>query len=710
MSEGGSSKLLRAPLSTAEMVEKAVALYQRGRVVAAARLYRAVLKTNPDHFAALQGMGVISAQQGRLDEALRLFGEALAQDPNSATAHNNLATLLQMRNRNQEAIEHYERAVALKPDYAEAYSNFGNALRACNRHDEAMASYRKALELSPDYAEAHYNLGKALQELGRLDEAVASYERAGALKPGYAAAHNNLGTVLHALNRLNESVAAYEKALACNPDYAEAHNNLGAVLIALERPTEAIPHFERAVALKPGYAAAHNNLGTALQSLERHAEALPSHETALALNPDYPDAHNDLANALGALGRHAEGIAHYERAIELRPNYPEAFNNLGNALQSLGRLEEAIACYHKALALRPDYFGVYSNLGNIFVAMNRHAEAIALYTKALAIKPDFAQAQFNEGLARLVLGDFAEGWSKYEWRWLHRGSGLHKPDLRQPMWVGDQDLAGKTILLYAEQGFGDTLQFVRYVPMVARRGGRVVLHVQKPLASLLAAMPGVAAVCIQGDPLPPLDCHCPLMSLPLLLHTRFETIPAEVPYLAAPAKALARWRSRLRPGRGLQVGLVWAGSTTHRNDHNRSVPLDLLRPLLATPDVRFISLQKEIRARDAELLRSFRGVKLIGDQLTDFGDTAAVVSQLDLVITADTAVAHLAGALGKPVWIMVPFSPDWRWLVGRADSPWYPTARLFRQKATGDWRSVVTPLHKALKQRVRRSARAKLLA
>ena len=707
MNERSSSKPPRA-LSAVAKVEKAVALHQRGDSAEAERLYRAVLKSDRRHFAALHGLGVICAQKGKFEESLALFYQALEQDPNSAAAHNNLGTVLQWCNRQAEAIGHYEQALALKPDYAEACNNLGNALRGFERHDEAMASYRKALDLNPDYAEAHYNLGKALQELGQPDEAVASYERAVALKPDYAAAYNNLGTVLHALGRLHEAVVPYEKALACNPDYAEAHNNLGAVLQALERSPEAVPHYERAIALKPDYAAAHNNLGSALQSLERHAEALACHEKALTLNPDYPDAHNDIANALGMLGRYEEAVPHYERALKLRPNYAEAYNNLGNALQSLGAAEQAIACYREALALRPDYWGVYSNLGNVFVSMNRHAEAIRFYTKALAIKPDYAQAQFNEGLARLVLGDFAEGWSKYEWRWLHRESGLRKPLLRQPMWVGDQDLTGKTILLYAEQGLGDTLQFVRYAPLVAQRGGRVVLHVQKPLAPLLAAMPGVDAVCVQGDKLPPVDCHCPLMSLPLMLGTRLETIPAEVPYLAAPEAALARWRKRLRGGSGLQVGLVWAGSTTHRNDRNRSLPLEMLRPLLDTPDVRFIALQKEFRAGDAEFLRAFRTMKLIGDQLADFADTAAAVTMLDLVITADTAVAHLAGALGKTVWILVPFSPDWRWLNGRSDSPWYPSARLFRQKAPGDWESVVAELHKAFKQHLRRSARARV--
>lgn len=444
------------------------------------------------------------------------------------------------------------------------------------------------------------------------------------------------------------------------------------------------------------------NLQQAMTLLQQGnwSEAEPLYRTLLATDPGDFDALHGLGILRAQQGMLDEAIALIGAALARDPASPHAHNNLANALQMRGRHSEAIALYEQALVLKPDYIDAHRNLAAALRALNRHQAAIARYEQAIALQPDDAEAHLNAALTHLALGDFAVGWREYEWRWRHAGGGFRQPVYAQPRWLGEGDLNGRTILLYAEQGMGDTLQFARYVPLLAKRGARIVLEVQAGVTALLSRLPGIIACCVQGEALPPFDYHSPLLSLPLALRTNLETIPAEMPYLAAPPAKVGHWRRRLSSMRGLKVGLVWAGSTTHRNDRNRSVPLATLRGLLGTPGVRFLSLQKELRAGDAALLETLGGMKLLGGDLADFTDTAAVISLLDLVITVDTAVAHLAGALGKEVWILLPFSPDWRWLLARKDSPWYPTARLFRQPRTGDWAGVLTQVAMALQQRL----------
>jgi Tfp pilus assembly protein PilF len=465
-------------------------------------------------------------------------------------------------------------------------------------------------------------------------------------------------------------------------------SNYGLVLSALGRHDEAVAAFDRALSLDPNHAAALNNRAADLTELERYDEALASCERALAIAPDFTDAHCNRGIVLLKLERAEEALASFHKAIAIDPADTRAHSNRGAALQALERFEEAVASCDRAIALRPNYAGAFHNRALALIELGRHDEALAAFRQVFAVDPGHTAARWHEALLRLLRGEYAAGWDGYEWRFKHKEIGLQPRDFSVPQWRGER-VAGRTILLHAEQGFGDTIQFARYAPMVAAQGARVILEVQPALLSLMASLPGTAMVIARGDPLPAFDTHCAMPSLPLAFATTLETVPAQTPYLTAPADRIARWRARLPTG-APRVGLAWSGNPRHKNDRSRSLPFDMLAPLVAVPGIDFISLQKEPRPADTDALARWRNVFNLGPELRDFADTAAVISLLDLVITVDTAIAHLAGALGKPVWIMLPTKVDWRWLLDREDSPWNPTARLFRQRTAGDWADVIT--------------------
>ena len=395
------------------------------------------------------------------------------------------------------------------------------------------------------------------------------------------------------------------------------------------------------------------------------------------------------------LKRLDEALRSYDRALALKPDYVEALTNRGVVLADLKRSDEALQSYDRALALKPDDVEALYNRGTTLNGLQRHDEALEYYDRALALKPEHAQAHWNRALCSLQLGDFASGWAEYEWRWRRNRPENAKREFRQPLWLGIEPLAGKTILLHAEQGLGDTLQFCRYVRPVAALGARVVLEVQPPLLPLLRRLEGASELRATGAALPAFDYHCPLLSLPLAFKTELASVPSDIPYLRSDAARVEKWRERLGPKMQPRVGIAWSGATGHKNDHNRSLSLAQVLPLLIE-QVQWVSLQKELREADAQLMSAQTPMRSYGEELKDFADTAALVELMDVVVAVDTSVAHLAGALGKPVWILLPFNSDWRWLLDRDDSLWYPTARLFRQPAIGDWASVIDTVRNEL--------------
>jgi tetratricopeptide (TPR) repeat protein len=551
----------------------------------------------------------------------------------------------------------FQKAAAMAPQFPQAHYNLGVAFGQAGRNDDALKSFQKAASLAPGFAEAHANLGTALLEAGRLEEAVTTLVKAAKLAPRIAAVHNSLGAALKQQGRLKEAAQAYRAALALAPAYPEALCNLAAVLCDMGALDEATALCRSAIERAPSLAKAHNIMGVILKDQDRLDEAAECFKTAIALAPREPEPYVNLGNVLTAQGQHDQPVLLCRQAAALAPESADAQNNLGTALYAAGRLEDAIACFRRAIALRPDE----------------------------------APGHFHLGMALLARGDMAAGWREYEWRWKIPLMEAVRRRFDEPAWDGSP-ASGKTLLIHAEQGLGDTLQFCRYAPLAAGRGLRVILEVQNPLLRLLRGLPGIEAIIARGDKLPPFDMHAHMLSLPHLFGTVMATVPASIPYLSADPAAVAAMQARLAgiPKPGLRVGLVWAGNS-YRNvpgmaavDRRRSIAPARLAPLIAVAGVHFISLQKEGPPAPAEF-----GLTDIMNEINDFADTAALVSALDLVISVDTSVAHLAGALGKPVWLLNRFVTDFRWLTSGPDSAWYPTMRIFRQDVADAWDPVI---------------------
>jgi tetratricopeptide (TPR) repeat protein len=626
-----------APLSPwlASLFAQGLALHRSGQLKGAERIYNQILAARPDHFDSRHLLGVIFLQTGNYAEAVRQIDLALKRNRNNVHALSNRGAALKELGRFDEAMASYDRLLKTAPDYAEGYSNRGVVLHALKRYEDALASYDSALALRPDYPDALCNRAATLHQLGRFEEAVASCDRSLALHANTAEVHSNRANSLHALGRYEEALTSCDRALALRPDYAEAHSNRG--------------------------------------------------------------------NALHELHRFEDALAAYESAIALQPQFAEAWSNLGNALQELRRFDEALASYDQSIVLRPDYAETHSNRGNAFKELCRFDEALASYDRAVTLQPNLADGHFSAALCRLMLGDFERGWQQHEWRWETAQLRAVKRNFSQPQWRGIDDLAGKTILLHHEQGFGDTLQFCRYVPKVVERAGRVIFEVPKALRTLMQSLPGPMQIIARDDPLPDFDVHCPLLSLPLAFATRLETVPSQIPYLSAPADKIEAWRNRLGTHDSLRIGLVWAGDPrkqtpgAHRIDRQRSLTFDQLTPIFAVQDCKFYSLQKGGDAV-AQLQGSALRHRVIdwSEDFHDFSDTAALIDNLDLVIAVDTSVAHVAGALGKPLWLINRYNTCWRWLLDRDDSPWYPSLLQFRQDATRRWDPVMARIAAAL--------------
>jgi tetratricopeptide (TPR) repeat protein len=546
-----------------------------------------------------------------------------------------------------------------------------------------------------------FNPGQALNEAvslhrqGRLHEAEKIYARVLKAVPGHFDALNLLGAIKARQGQFGEAQRFFGAAVKADPSAAQAWSNLGQAYYALKLFSEALECFDKARALAPDDVDILYQHANALLSLDRPTDALAEFQSVLARAPRHVEAQLNSGLARATLGMNEAALADFDAALMLLPNNPIAHFNRGVTLLQLGRYADAVAANDRAIATARDHVGAWLNRGRALSQLRHFDEAIASYNEVLARRKDDANAHFNRSLALLTIGQYRPGFEDYEWRWRRAGMPPQK-SRRRPLWLGEYPLHRKTLLLHAEQGLGDTIQFARYVPLVAAGGAAIVLEVQAELKSLMFGLDGAAQVLSRGEAPPAFDAHCPLGSLPLAMKTDLETVPATVPYLSADQARIVQWSARIEALPRPRIAIAWSGNPAHENDRNRSIPFDSLAPLLARP-ASFVSIQRDVSDAEATQLAGEKRVAHVGGALADFSDTAAVVSLCDLLITADTAPAHLAGALGRPVWVLVPFAPDWRWTLDGETTPWYPTARLFRQMSLGDWDAVIARVADALK-------------
>jgi len=594
-----------------------------------------------------------------------------------------------------------QQALALDPDHSDSLHLMGLLCLRAKQHDHAAEWLIRAIRRDPR-PEYLSSLGSALQQQGRYDDALKTVDKAVQLKPDDPRLWQQLGHMLADMKRPAEAVLALQHVLKLDPKSWDAANQCGILLHDLGRLAEALACFSLCDRLRPDQAQTLYHRGQALSGLRRYPEALADLERGCALDPGHAEIRNSLGFVLRALGRHREALEAFDRALRLRADHVEALNGKAMSLAYFNRFEEALALMEQIRTLQPAYVPAQVNKALWLSELHRFDEALAAYGQANVLDPGNADAAWNSSFLHLLLGNFEAGWAGHEARWKAQArSNTSYPDFSEPRWTGQEPVEGKTVLIYAEEGLGDAIQFARYIPMVAARGADIVLVVGAPVRSLLSGLPGVSQ-CLT-KPLatrPAFDFHCAISSLPLIFGTRLDTIPDGTSFLPPPPADLVQaWEDRLGRHDRPRVGLVWSGHPRHKNDHNRSIPLDRLHAILGR-DATFVSLQKEPRPEDKTTLLERREIVDLTEHLGDFVDTAALVSCLDLVITVDTSVAHLAATLGRPTWILLPYTPDFRWLLDRDDSPWYPSVRLFRQNEDRDYGAVLDRVRAALDTRI----------
>ena len=643
--------------------------------------------------------------QGRLGEAADIYRAVLAEDPKNAPALHLLGVLLMQAGQLEPGLDLVRQSLEILPNFAPAQENLGKGLEQLDRKEEALAAYDRLVKLAPGHPGGYAHRGRVLETLVRYSEALKDFDKALSLQNDPKVMLNR-GAVLLQLQRHKDALIAFDKAIAGGLKHPVGYFNRGVALTALGRPEDAIASYDEAILRQPDYADPLVNRGLVLESLGRLEEALASYDRALDVNPTSPEANSNRIALLARLGRREEALADLNQTIAQQSDDAMAYNNRGSILKHMGEMEAALADFDQAVALQPDVAMLHSNRAITLQALGRFDQAMASFERALAVEPGSRASAVNMGLFLLLLGRMGEGLPLYEERMRLPGRAMTMApvtDLDQAgAWHG-QSVKGKTVLVYAEQGLGDIIQFSRYLIELANRGAHVVLAVRDRMTRLLRSLP-VPVTLIAEDTKPKkLDFHAPLLSLPHLFNTTLETVPSPVPYLKAEPEKVAQWRERLGD-HGFRIAIAWQGKTQSINDPNRSFPLAAMAPLAALPGVRLISLQKGEGSEHLDRLPAGMTVEQLGEDFDSgfdaFVDSAAVMEASDLVVTLDTSVAHLAGALGRPVWTALKHVPDWRWLLDRTDSPWYPTMTLYRQTRAGAWDSVFAAMTRDLKEKL----------
>ena len=553
--------------------------------------------------------------------------------------------------------------------------------------EQAKRKYQEILDTNPQHADSSHLLGLVEYQYGNYVKAIEHIQQAVLISPEQPVFLNNLGNVLKEMGELDRSVQAYQQALEVAPDDAEIHNNLGVTLKEMGELDRSVQAYQQALEINPQYAEAHNNLGNVLKEMDRLDESIHAYQQALKINPQYAEVYNNMGNVLKEMDRLDESLHAYQQALKINPQFVEGYYNIGVFFQEQRKVKESAQAYQKAIQIQPDYVEAHINLGVVLREQVRLKESIQAHQKAIQIQPDYEEAHINLAITFLLQGQLTAGWREFEWR------RSRKRDFKRPLWDGTP-LNGKSILIYAEQGFGDTIQFVRYIDLLPDANTIIIVVCQPELKTLFKSINRIDTLVTKGEDIPDSDVHVPLLSLPYMFNTTLDTIPARIPYLYLNSEADSVLH--LDDSHDLKIGIVWAGRPTHANDNNRSIDLKWFKCLLDIRNCEFFSLQVGERREDIKQHGCHHTIKDLGEQFTDFHHTASAILQLDLVISVDTAVAHLAGALGKAIWTLLPFVPDWRWMLDRSDSPWYPSMTLFRQKEIGDWSPVFEQLRLAL--------------
>jgi tetratricopeptide (TPR) repeat protein len=721
-----------------EKSQRAQLAFDAGQIADAQQLCLEIVEADPNNFEATRLLGIAQHRRGQSQHAVASYDKALAICPGDADVLFNRGMALMWLKRLPEALASFDEALVSRTDHSETFHQRGNALSALNRfgeamvsfdqalainpnlpdalfhrgticlrlerYDEALISFEKTLDIGPDQFEALYLSGIILAGHGRHDEALAKFDRAADLDPGHFDTLHHRGVTLAALDRLDEALTSLDGVLSIQPDRAETLSARADVLSRLERQSEINADDAEAKTVEPESVDLLNIRAGALVELGQFEEAIPYYDKALSISAGHAETLWRRGNALRNLDRCEQAIASYDQALADRPDHVEIYIDRATAFSKLGWLEDALASFDKALELKKDHAEVFNNRGLILKTLGRFDEALASFQNSCAIRNDYAEAHWNEGALQLLKGDFRRGWTKHEWRSKRNLPGVARRSFAQPRWDGLNSLYDKTILLYDEQNDSDAIQFCRYIPLMIARGARAILQVPENLQGLMASLSKAAEIIGASEPLPKFDLHCPLFDLPAAFSTKFESIPSGTPYLRAPAGSLSSWKMRLGVKERPRIGFSWAADPGPDSDSKRSMALSALMPLMEL-DATFVNLQRELHPNEKALLTGRKNVFYYGDALHDFSDLAALVACLDLVISVDASVAHLAGALGKPVWILLPYVPDWRWLLGHNHTPWYPTARLYRQSRAEDWDGVVAKVSSEL-PRVLSSGRA----
>lgn len=604
---------------------------------------------------------------------------------------------LQQSGQNKKAKKQWLQLLKYYPNHPVILTCLGTIVLEEGQITDAVKWLTKSLEILPEQASALSYLSIAHLQIKQFDDALRYADKAIEINPSYLEAHANRGAVLKELKRYDQAIASYQKALALNPNNPDTLFNMSLVYLAHDNYTEAANTLKQMLTIKPNDASAQHLCGEIYKELKRYTDAIPYFDEAIRLNQRNEEALFGRGLSYLALKQFESACADFLAATKIKPNYCNAYINLGVTQRYLGKLEQALDSFNQALGLNKENPETLNNKGLLLVDMHRFDEALACYQQAINLAPEIDEVYWNQSHLHLLLGDYKQGWPLYEYRWKSVQKATYR-NLNKPLWLGKESIAGKTLFVYPEQGQGDFIQFFRYIAEVEKLGAKVILELPPPLMSLVSEMDVGYQLVKPGDIVRNYDYHCPIMSLPLAFKTDLDTIPNNIPYLNANTAKVDQWHSLVNP-KVFNIGLVWSGASGHQHDHHRSIALEKLIPILTLP-AEFHAIQKEIRETDQQALEQIENLKTYRSLLSDFSETAALIAQMDLVITVDTSVAHLAGAMGKACWLLLPCSPDFRWLLERSDSPWYPTMTLFRQPTFNDWDSVIEVVRQQLSQKM----------